>query len=493
MEGRASVRIHLRRRRFVVLVLAAAALAAVGTAHGHEEDKGERIAAGLREAPAAYAPVNLELVGRIALGRDLEMSRPVATPQGDLLTADLYVVGSHAYVGSWAHVLHVVDIARPEQMREVARVPMPGPAIDVKIEGNLAVVGVQDRGSDFGVVIVDVADPGNPVILAGYAEPGWQGVHNLDVYEKRAYLAHSSSPGITILDISDPANPVVSGRWLSAELSNVVHDISIRDDIAMVSDFDDRNGGLELLSLDDPDNPESLAVVRFSTGLHSAWLEDGYIYCNQEFGGWEQRLHVVDARDPRQPELVYSFGAEGPPAIDILGPHNPMARDGLLYWAYYDAGLRVFDLTAPAEPLQVGYHPSPLAWGAHPHDDGLVYVADSIEGLLAFRFWAARATAVASAGEQPTIPALEQNHPNPFNRGTRIAYSLTAPGEVELEVFNLAGQRVACLVSGYAARGTHRINWDGTDDAGRELASGVYLYQLRQGERTELRRLLLLK
>ena len=109
----------------------------------------------------------------------------------------------------------------------------------------------------------------------------------------------------------------------------------------------------ELLSLDDPDNPESLAVVRFSTGLHSAWLEDGYIYCNQEFGGWEQRLHVVDARDPRQPELVYSFGAEGPPAIDILGPHNPMARDGLLYWAYYDAGLRVFDLTAPAEPLQV--------------------------------------------------------------------------------------------------------------------------------------------
>ena len=123
-----------------------------------------------------------------------------------------------------------------------------------------------------------------------------------------------------------------------------------------------------------------------------------------------------------------------------------MAWDGLLYWGYYDAGP--------------------------------VYVADSIEGLLAFRFWAARATAVASAGEQPTIPALEQNHPNPFNRGTRIAYSLTAPGEVELEVFNLTGQRVACLVSGYAAR---------------ELASGVYLYQLRQGERTELRRLLLLK
>ena len=100
----------------------------------------------------------------------------------------------------------------------------------------------------------------------------------------------------------------------------------------MVSDFDDHNGGLELLGLDDPDNPESLAVVRFSTGLHSAWLEDGYIYCNQEFGGWEQRLHVVDARDPRQPELVHSFGAEGPPAIEILGPpqsHGPRRSAGL--------------------------------------------------------------------------------------------------------------------------------------------------------------------
>ena len=52
-------------------------------------------------------------------------------------------------------------------------------------------------------------------------------------------------------------------------------------------------------------------------------------------------------------------------------------------------------------------------------------------------------------------------------------------GEVELAVYNLAGQRVASLVEGHRAAGSYKVNWDGRDAAGRELASGMYLYRLR--------------
>jgi len=65
---------------------------------------------------------------------------------------------------------------------------------------------------------------------------------------------------------------------------------------------------------------------------------------------------------------------------------------------------------------------------------------------------------------------------------------------LDLAVFNLAGQRVATLAQGQRLAGTYRLTWDGTDDQGRALASGVYLYRLRAGEqRQEARKLLVLQ
>ena len=99
--------------------------------------------------------------------------------------------------------------------------------------------------------------------------------------------------------------------------------------------------------------------------------------------------------------------------------------------------------------------------------------------------------------EQVGLPgrfALEQNYPNPFNSGTVIRYALPIGGDVELTIFNLTGQRVAKLVEGVREAGTYTLHWDGRDDDGRQLASGVYLYRLRAGkQRVETRKLLLLR
>jgi len=91
--------------------------------------------------------------------------------------------------------------------------------------------------------------------------------------------------------------------------------------------------------------------------------------------------------------------------------------------------------------------------------------------------------------------ALDQNYPNPFNRATVTRFALPEAGRVELAVFNLAGQQVTTLVEGARKAGTYTIHWDGRDDGGRQLASGVYLYRLRTGDgkQVETRKLVLMK
>lgn len=94
-----------------------------------------------------------------------------------------------------------------------------------------------------------------------------------------------------------------------------------------------------------------------------------------------------------------------------------------------------------------------------------------------------------------TLPesfSLEQNYPNPFNSQTTIHFALPQDTDVELIAYDLVGQQVATLVQGARQAGVYTVHWDGTDTAGRPLASGMYLYRLRAGQQVETRKLLLL-
>ncbi len=73
---------------------------------------------------------------------------------------------------------------------------------------------------------------------------------------------------------------------------------------------------------------------------------------------------------------------------------------------------------------------------------------------------------------------LTQNYPNPFNPETRIHVTLPVDGQMTLQIYNAAGQRVRSLADGVHPGGFYDVTWDGTDDAGRRMASGTYLYHL---------------
>ncbi len=97
------------------------------------------------------------------------------------------------------------------------------------------------------------------------------------------------------------------------------------------------------------------------------------------------------------------------------------------------------------------------------------------------------------AGTLPTEISLRQNYPNPFNASTLIEFDLARSAQVDLSVYDLLGRQVRQLISTTLTYGSYQAYFDGTDDRGGDLASGVYFYRLRTDTAVLSRKLLLLK
>ena len=88
---------------------------------------------------------------------------------------------------------------------------------------------------------------------------------------------------------------------------------------------------------------------------------------------------------------------------------------------------------------------------------------------------------------------LAQNYPNPFNPETKISYALPKDCDVKLTIYNLLGQKIKVLVDEHQTAGYKHVSWDGKDDKGREVASGIYFYRIQAGEFTGSKRMVILK
>ena len=106
----------------------------------------------------------------------------------------------------------------------------------------------------------------------------------------------------------------------------------------------------------------------------------------------------------------------------------------------------------------------------------------------------ARDTAILSdATETPDAFQLAQNYPNPFNAQTTIAYKVEQNGHTRLEIYDLAGQQIRSLVDQVEKSGAHSVSWDGIDNSGQPVASGVYVYRLITERQRQAKKMILLK
>ena len=86
-----------------------------------------------------------------------------------------------------------------------------------------------------------------------------------------------------------------------------------------------------------------------------------------------------------------------------------------------------------------------------------------------------------------------QNYPNPFNTDTIIKYQLSKGSELSIKVYNLLGQEVITLVERVHRAGYHSIHWDGKDETGVQVNSGIYLLMLKTRDYTAARKMIILR
>ena len=110
-------------------------------------------------------------------------------------------------------------------------------------------------------------------------------------------------------------------------------------------------------------------------------------------------------------------------------------------------------------------------------------------------YWPQVRPPVATSAPEPVAYQNElfQNHPNPFNPTTTVEYAVAHTGPVDINIYNVRGQRVKTLVSEVKPPGRYHVQWNGLNDAGTQVASGVYFYRLTTGSYSDVKKLVLLK
>jgi hypothetical protein len=102
-------------------------------------------------------------------------------------------------------------------------------------------------------------------------------------------------------------------------------------------------------------------------------------------------------------------------------------------------------------------------------------------------------TSIEIQEKNPKSFTLRQNYPNPFNPTTTINYELVISSNIELMIFDQLGQEVRSLVNGRQHANYYQIQWDGRDNSGKQVMSGIYVYRLKVDSFSQARKMMLLR
>ncbi len=386
----------------------------------------------------------------------------------------------------------IIDITDVNTAAEVAFIPSVNtPWKDIKTFSHYAYVVTDGQGQ--GMQILDLSTlPDSVKLVATYTGNNFTLSHDISVDEPNAmlYAAGERTELVRAISLADPLKPVqVSTFGIEC------HDMLVRNNIVYVAEG--TQGSVGIFDLSNPTTPNLLARVSIPAPgyVHNVWpSEDGnYMMTTEETVG--KTVKYWDIRDLNNVQLLSEYLAP-----DQLA-HNAHIKGNFAYISHYKDGLRVVDLSDPDSIAEVGFYDTfpgsgdifDGAWGAFPFfNSNKVLISDISTGLYVVQF----DPVVSSVADQVNVPeqfSLGQNYPNPFNPETTISYDLKAASQVVLQIYNLQGQEVRTLVNGRQAAGVKTVRWDGKNNAGRALPSGLYIYRIAAGNFSATRKMVLQK
>lgn len=353
----------------------------------------------------------------------------------DVHTSDLWVWEGvdgrdYAITGTWGGngEAYFWDVTDPENMQIIDTVTVDARTVnDVKIseDGRIGVItreGASDRKN--GIVILDVTDPSNVSIISEYTQGLTGGVHNAFIYENHVFAVNNGRR-YDIIDISDPKNPTTVSRFELDTPGHSIHDVWVENGIAYSSNWDDGIVAVDVGSTANANSPEqhntgagSLEnpVKLGSYSYPSGWNHAAFPFKSQSTGDF-----YVIAGDEAFPNglgidneptipagyihfVKFEGGWDNPKEvaryqIPEAGTHNYWVKGDTLYIAYYNAGLRVVDISGELmgnlyeQGREIAHYipthhegrvpNAPMAWGPQPYK-GYIFMSDWNSGLWAF-------------------------------------------------------------------------------------------------------------
>jgi hypothetical protein len=373
-------------------------------------------------------------------------------------------LGDLVYVGSGVgYPLQVFDVSDLDVPQKVAAVPGDLAGGGVALSDTLLCQLVHDPDGDSRrwLDLYSVADPRQPRSL-GRGEIGAYARY-LAATEGVAYAAGYYD--IHVMDLSDPAHPQ-NVKSLNPPGSGAMRAIMVEGQFLYAAC---NSSGLVIYDLADPLDPYLAATVPLAACQAAAVQGDLCIAVD-----WYRGLCTIDVSDPAVPVILHEETLEQvatwTAALD--GGHFLLVNEFAEGWIY--------DVTDPLAPqLQGGFDAIALPWTVTVAGRWLA-MAHGTQGLQLA--WRACPVTVAVPPETPAATPRLAVAPNPFNPRTTITFSIVRAGEVAVSVHDLAGRRVARLVDGWRAEGTHAVGWNGRDEDGGGVPSGAYLVRLRTAD-----------
>ena len=260
------------------------------------------------------------------------------------------------------------------------------------------------------------------------------------------------------------------------------------------------------VNLADRGNEQELpAITKTPTGIVFAWCENRngmhdivaqkFSYPGEALWGSLGNFAVEKDSTQSHPNLV-GFPGGGM----LLTWTEYLAIESDIYYNYINAnGTLVYTTTAGEVLSNAGkaqYEPKAVAKGSEAYviwADGRSSGKTEILGL-----YAQKLNDQATSNNDLVSPSvnkldLQQNYPNPFNPNTIISLNMPRADKLDVNVYNSKGQLVKKLFSGSVPQGKHSFNWDGTDNSGNTVSSGIYFYSASTTNSSQTRKMLLMK
>jgi hypothetical protein len=266
---------------------------------------------------------------------------------------------------------------------------------------------------------------------------------------------------MAIVNVQNVASPFLQGKFISGSaFTSYLYSVTVSGSFAYLTDF--LLPGVRIVNISNPANPTQVGI--YQNPDVSAY--DVAVNGNTAYLGMSNGLGILDVSVPSNPTLI-SILPIGTEVFSVVVSGNTA------YLCAGTGGVVTVDVSAPAIPVVTGqYDTGHRAGHACFYYDNLL-VADGSDGVYQFRD-------DALTDVMPTSPSIElRAYPNPFNPSTTISFNVPERGHVELIVLDVRGTTVRSLADASYEAGAHVVMWDGFNDVGQPVASGVYFCQLR--------------